>query len=140
MQTTEPTPELKQMNRYWYMLAATLNELGMALNHGDHTPEERLALIRAIYDHMQGHMPPAAPPSVGAEAQAHAAERTREREAGTNEQARAIKAREAEVAATGQMLTYRIGPDGMFHEHVFTPDPNEGPLTDEEVRIMLREG
>lgn len=76
MQPTDITPELTQMNRYWFMLAAILNELDVALNHGDHTPEERLAKVRAVYNHMQSHMPPAAPLSVAQAAQAREKERS----------------------------------------------------------------
>ncbi len=117
MQPTDITPELKQMNRYWFMLSATLNELGVALNQGDRTPEERLAKVRAIYDHMQSHMPPAAPSSV----------------------AQAAKARESERAGASDdepEYYYRRTADGTF-EGPFTFTAEDGaPFTPEEDAIM----
>lgn len=117
MQPTDVMPERKQMNRYWFMLSATFNELGVALNQGDHTPEERLAKVRAVYDHMQRHMPPAVPPSVAQEAQA----------------------REAECANADDdepEQFYRRTADGTF-EGPFTFAAEDGsPFTPEEDAIM----
>jgi hypothetical protein len=78
MQATEITPELTQMNRFWYMLAGTITELDMALDHGEYTAEERLVKVRAIYEFLQSHMPPVAPPSVQRESMARDAERTQD--------------------------------------------------------------
>ncbi len=117
MQPTDITPELKQMNRYWFMLSATLNELGVALNQGDRTPEERLAKVRAIYDHMQSHMPPAAPPSIAQEAQARESER-------------------AGASDDEPEYYYRRTADGTF-EGPFTLTAEDGaPFTPEEDAIM----
>lgn len=117
MQTTAITPELKQMNRYWFMLSATLNELGVALNQGDYTAEERLSMVRALYDAMIDKMPPAAPPSVAAEAQMREMER-RDNEDDEPEQ------------------YYRRTADGTF-EGPFTFTAEDGaPFTPKEDAIM----
>ncbi|NCC36477.1 MAG: hypothetical protein EOM24_31365 [Chloroflexia bacterium] len=117
MPLTDTSSELEQMNRYWFLLSATLNELGVALHQGDHTPEERLATIRALYDTMQSGMPPAAPLSVVAAAQVREAERTSD------------KADEPEQY-------YRRTADGTF-EGPFTFTAEDGaPFTPEEDAIM----
>ena len=117
MQTTELTPELKQMNRYWMMLVATLNELDMALNQGDCTTEERLAKVRTLHDLMQSRMPRQAPPSVMAEGQAREAERARD-----------------EAAEPEQY--YRRMADGTFAGPFSSTAEDGAPFTPEEDAVM----
>jgi hypothetical protein len=124
------TREQRQMNRYWWLLAGTLNELLMALDAKDLSDAERLAKIRFIHDFSREKMGRTTPPSVVAENQERA---DREGEPEPTE-------RERELAAQGKRLYYTVDENGTFHEHVEDIDPNEGPLTDEEVTIMLREG
>lgn len=130
MATETISRELRQLNRYWRLLAATLNEIDMALDQGTHTPEERLATIRDICTVARTTMGRITPPSVVAENQ--------ERAEGEGEPE--PTERERELTAQGKRLYYTVDDNGVFHEHIEEIDPNDGPLTDEEVTIMLREG
>jgi hypothetical protein len=115
MQTTELTPELKQMNRYWMLLEAARNELDMALNHGTFTPEERLAKVRALYDTLDSRIPHQAPASVAAEGQA----------------------RDAELAHQDEPEQYyRRMADGMFEGPFTYTDADGAPFTPEEDAVM----
>jgi hypothetical protein len=118
MQTTEITPELKHMNRYWLMLSAMLNELGTALNQGDMTPEEQLAKIRLLYDQMVSRMPTTVPPSVATEALAREVEQAVDDEDGGE-----------------QEVYYRRTANGFAGPFTYTAEHGV-PYTPEEDAIM----
>lgn len=139
MQPLATTPDLtpanlKELNHYWRLLAAVTNEIDLALTMGDRTPEQRLAKIKELVVFARAHMSWRVPPSVVAEDLAKP-----ERQAEQAAVAAALQEREDRREAGEPTYHYRVNEQGVM-EGPFLDDPEDGPLTEEEVERMLREG
>jgi hypothetical protein len=121
METTpvELTPQLRQMNHYWRLLASLMGELTAALEVGDLTAEERLARVRELREFARAHMGRAMPRSVVAEdAERRAARGERSPEEITAEFWRQLE-------ADGRAMVHVVGEDGELHEDVYVPSKGQ---------------
>jgi hypothetical protein len=121
METTpvELTPQLRQMNHYWRLLASLMGELTAALEVGDLTAEERLARVRELREFARAHMGRAMPRSVVAE--------DAERRAARGERSPEEIAAEfwQQLEADGRATVYVVGEDGELHEDVYVPSKGQ---------------
>jgi hypothetical protein len=127
--------QLRELNHYWHVLSALVNELGMARTMGDSTLKERLAKIGELEQWARKRMSWRVPPSVVAEDKAQEAERKRALDADTSDEAMARKGEQREMeayrldlAARGLHHFYRMDEDGAFHEHI-------EPIDDEPITV-----
>jgi hypothetical protein len=120
--TDTSTTEIQERHHAWHLLAAFTNEVAMALTQGDASPEARLAKIGDLVAFAQTHMPKRIPPGAVAPTTA------------TSHQ-------HADLADHDEREAYyEMDADGNFRAITLTHHPDDGPLTDDEVATMMREG
>ncbi|NOK59141.1 MAG: hypothetical protein GFH27_549283n399 [Chloroflexi bacterium AL-W] len=121
-QSTATTPsDLKTLINCWWILVAFSNEVHMALNYGDMTPEERLTKIEELVTFARSKMPKQTPPSVVADMP----ERFK----------RPSESRESSEPVKQSDYYYFINEKGEF-EGPFPNDPDEQPNTPEDDEVM----
>ena len=126
--------DLKELHHYWRLLAGFTNEVDMALQQAEQTPEQRLAKIGELVAFARSHMARRVPPSLVAEDMGDPAYHERE------DVIAAAIIEDEELRLAGKP-TYHYKPDAQgVMQGPFFDDPTLEPFSTEDEDFMRREG